>query len=148
MACLAAAVLVAGCGSGDGETESTAVTTSSLSKAQFIKQAEAACDKSNKDMLEAMRDYGDEHEGESSPAAIAVGIKKVVPPVLESRVEEIRALGAPSGDEAQVEAYLQALEDSIRQIEDEEPESIYELQEALVTSNLPAKTYGFKGCRF
>jgi hypothetical protein len=70
---LAVGLVAAGCGSSN---DNSSTSTAGLTKAEFVAQANAICDKGNK------QDAG------------VAGI--------QSQIDQVRALGAPSGDEATV----------------------------------------------
>lgn len=105
--------VMAGCG-GDDES-------SSLSKAEFTKEADAICarqeEKKNKDLIAAYKKYGE--EGRKGKKAQADFILEAALPPIAQMTEELADLGAPSGEEDKVEAMVQALEEEIQNIEDD-----------------------------
>jgi len=140
---LAASVLAAtvtaallGCGGGDsttgsstGTTSSTAglqagftepIKTSSLSKAEFLKQASEICNKGDEHLLELISVYMEEHEvhpHETEEEMIADGVEFVLVPKFQGEIDQIKLLGAPAGDEKQVEAILGAMQRAIYTLE-------------------------------
>jgi len=136
-------VLVAfGCGGGDD----SAVTTSSLSKAQFIKQANAICEQADEDQFAGMAKVEKEVSGniESQANEEEMVISGALPPI-QREAEEIAALGAPSGDEEDVEALVVAIEGAV---EEAEEDPIQGLEKAFNEPDRLAAKYGFKrsGC--
>jgi hypothetical protein len=97
---LAIAALVAGCGGGNDSSSSTTVATSSLSKAQFVKKANAICEQGRTKFVNYL----------SKEVALPEAIVDVVAPTLEEVTSEIRELGAPKGGESQVEAFLASMQ--------------------------------------
>lgn len=104
-------------GEGSGEASGGTVTTSSLSKAQFVKQADALCKRNREERFEATAAYGEENPSQSEEEAITTSLKEVYVPTMETRLAELRQLGAPQGDEGQIEAILQAYERQLDAIE-------------------------------
>ena len=118
-----AAFVVAGCG-GDDETTSsttsgvsgaTGVSGASLSHEAFITQADAICVAGDKTIETAAQSLG------SSPtdAVLEQAVTDTVIPSLQQQHDAIAALGAPEGDEAQVEDLLTNLQDGIDALEDD-----------------------------
>lgn len=105
---LALASIAAGCG---GSSEASAPP---IGKAAFIKKANAVCEATQKSVLSegipVLRKI--EHStGKTGREAEAVYIPQWLVPATESEIEELRALGAPSGDEDRVDAILEALQE-------------------------------------
>jgi hypothetical protein len=155
---VAIVLIVAGCGSSSGSSAGTGdeITTSSISKAQFIKKADAACEKGEKQIqvgigaLGAKKARERESEGEENPepteADYAELIDLVVAPNIENEIDEIRALGAPSGDEDQIKAFVDAREESI-EIAERAPKLILRNSGKMYEqSDKLANEYGLKDC--
>lgn len=120
LAALAAlAIVVAGCGSGGGSTEST----SSLTKAEFVKKGNAICAKTEKEVAEGVAKFTKEHNfSEKKPPTakqIAELAEEVLVPKVRKQIDEIRALGIPSGDEKEVEAIFAAAEEALKETEED-----------------------------
>jgi hypothetical protein len=108
-----AAMLLAGCGSdSDTTTESEPLT-----KAAFIKQGDALCKESNDEIAAASKEFLESQGAKAgefpSPAQIEQIGKEIFIPHIEERVDGLRELSPPVGDEAQVEAILVATEDGL-----------------------------------
>lgn len=142
---LALTVGVAGCG---GDDDGGDLTTSSLNKAEYAKKVNDVCAKGAKAMLAAMLNYGKENIGKSQRETAINTIQAKVPSALRSQEEEVRALGAPSGDEEKVEAYLASLDRAIEAVEDREPADLFELQATLEPVNRSAAAYGLVDCEY
>jgi hypothetical protein len=144
-----AALFVAGCGSGD---DSTTVTTGSLSKEAFVKKADAICTKGNLSMQKGFASYLRKHKKSiialrhPSKADYEGLIIGVLVPNLEREIDEIRALGAPSGDEKRIEEIFAAWEEGI-EVAENDPAAVKHSSEAIfgVASRL-AKEYGLEVC--
>lgn len=133
-------LVLAGCG-GD---ESTAAE---LTKAEFIKQADAICDKADQVQKAELNSYLKENpKATSSPAkeeemVVAVGL-----PPIGDEAEELDELGVPSGDEEEVAAIVEGIEDALEQSE-ADPKPLTEGNEgAFVEVDKLAKEYGLKSC--
>jgi len=100
-----AACLVAGCGgSGGGETAATGMT-----KAQFIKKAEAICSKTQEEGREA-RIALEKAKGEELELDVAV--RRIVGPTLKKEAEELRSLTAPAGEKEKLTRMIDNLSES------------------------------------
>ena len=154
MAALVCAGLWVGCGSSDdssssstADTGATVTTASDLTKAEFIKQGDAICEKTDQAQEAALKVYLKKHpkatsseEGEAQMVLIA-GL-----PAIQVEAEELAALGAPEGDEEEVQAIVEGIEEAASKGE-ENPISLVKgtKNPFLAVDGLAAK-YGFKVC--
>jgi hypothetical protein len=112
LAALAAlALIVAGCGGGSDGTE----TTSSLTKAEFVKKGNAICADVNEEIEEGFEEFGKEHglskTKAPSKAVQEEAVEAVLIPRISKEIASIRALGPPDEEaEAVVDAAEEALE--------------------------------------
>ncbi len=144
LAALVALAAVAGCGGGDSTTDSTTVV---LTKTAFIKQGDAICSKANDKNETEAREFAKDHDFDPEGASkdqLEQLVEGVLVPSLNQQAEELDALGAPEGDEEQVEAIVVALEDAAGEIEDE-PSLAFEAKVLGKPTRLAAE-YGFKVC--
>lgn len=100
----ALSLLVAGCGGGDDET-------SSLTRKQFLKQANAICQEQTQKRNKIIQDAiaGADQSKILPKADREQIIVDALPPYAETP-EKLEALGAPEGDEEKVEAIVEAME--------------------------------------
>jgi hypothetical protein len=92
--------LLAGCGS------SSSTSGSSISKAAFIKKADALCESGNKEQSAALRAF---EENEATPQTTeAEIITKIMLPHIKRTMERFAELEPPSGEEAKIEALVAA----------------------------------------
>jgi hypothetical protein len=140
---VALATVVAGCGGGDDSG-----TSGSLTKAEFIKKADAICEEGN-DSINTEVDEFAEEKGTTSEKMTKEQqeefVEQVVAEDIRSQAEEIGDLGAPSGDEEQIEAMVEAVEDGADEIE-EEPKVLFGKANPLAEGTKLAKEYGLKVC--
>lgn len=143
VALVALAALVAGCGGGDETTDGTVA----LTKAEFIEQGDAVCKKGNRLSEKEAEEFAEENEFELEKASdeqLEEAVTEVLVPNLSQQAEELDALGAPEGDEEQVEEIIVSLEGAAEEIEDD-PGIVFEGEVLKEPSELAAD-YGFKVC--
>jgi hypothetical protein len=136
-------MLVAGCGGGDETTDETVT----LTKAEFIKQGDAICKKGNDQSEKEAEEFAEENDftlEKASDDQLEEAVSEVLVPSLNQQAEEIDALGAPEGDEEQVEELVVSLENAADEIEDK-PGLVFE-GEVLEEPEKLAQDYGFKVC--
>jgi hypothetical protein len=137
-------VLIAtGCGGGDSSTNANAI-----SKAAFIKKADAICTRGNKHLEAGFATFLQEKKNLKHPskADFEELVGKVVVPNLGREIKEIRALGAPSGDEDRVGEILTALEEGLETAESDPKVAVSSSQAVFGISSRLAKEYGLEVC--
>jgi hypothetical protein len=146
-AAVAAAVLVgliAGCGGGDETTTDETVT---LTKAEFIKQGDAICGEGNDQSEKEAEEFAEDNDFDLEKASeeqLEEAVSEVLVSNLSRQVEELDALGAPEGDEDQVEEIIVSLEGALEEIEGD-PSLVFQ-NEVLKEPGELAGEYGFKVC--
>jgi hypothetical protein len=144
------AAIAAGCGGGDdtsGTSSGGDETAAGLSKAAFIKQGDAICADANEQGEKDAEEFAEDNDFQlekATEAELEQAVADVLVPSLNRQAEEIGALGAPEGDEQQVEAIVASLEDAATAIE-EDPSLAFEAEVLKKPSQL-ATNYGFKVC--
>ena len=144
----ALALLIAGCGGGGGTstTESTE-SQAPLSKAAFIARADAICEVGNRESTDEVTEFAKENgfaNGEPNKEQAEEIVSEVLVPNLERQADELRALGAPAGDEDKVEKILTSLEEKTGEIK-KDPLSYFEGNSLEEPSQLEA-AYGLNAC--
>lgn len=139
---LAIGMVVAGCGSG-GSGSSTGPT----SKAEFIRKANAICDRDHRQGEAEFRDYivslhGDEPHGSALAAAQRKIAETILIPLKQQEIEELAELGAPKGDGKQVKAISAAIEEGIETTEKSPEEAVVYSASAFGKSSELATKYG------
>lgn len=138
---LAVICLVAGCGGSSGGEATSAV----LTKAQFIKQADAICTKATKEREAAVNAWRSEYSGqEEQEAHLKAGLKEVIAPHLQEEAEALKNLSPPQEDEATVARLIAALSTATKDLAKEEPEKA--LQSGIPGFEHDAAAYGLKVC--
>ena len=144
-AALAATLALAGCGGDDEEGGFSPVVSEPVSKVEFLRQADAICI-SSESRIEAAADDLVTAPGDPDPAEVERIAIDLVVPALESEVAAIGALGAPEGDEEEVEAILDATEDGIAAIEADPRALLDGVPAPLRRAQKLAQAYGSRQC--
>jgi hypothetical protein len=144
----AIAMIVGGCGGGDDTTEGTA--SAGLRKAQFVKQGNAICAKASKELNGEVQKFFKENgvaENERPTSAELTEVaEELVTPIIGQEIEEIRELGAPDGEEKQVDKILSAAEEGVEKGE-KNPDSLLEENGGpFAKANELAIDYGLNVC--
>jgi len=115
-------LLLLGCGSGNGDGSSSG--SGGLSKAEFATKADAICKKAKDGIVQ--KNFARIRKVASNPKAREALeyelVKTAVVPGLEGEVEQLEALGAPSGDDGQIDQMLKLIEGAIAEAK-AEPET-------------------------
>jgi hypothetical protein len=152
---LAALLLVAGCGSDEDDATGSSgggevtVETGSLSKAEFVKQANAVCAKNREQLERAVATFTAETsktpaKPSEEPPEVAF-LEETYLPGFQQQVDEVSAIGAPAGDEKEIVAFLQALQNMI-DTATEEPQAFIDGDVSLDKAAKLAKAYGLTNC--
>jgi hypothetical protein len=151
------ALAVAGCGgSSSGDSGNGGGDASTLSKSEFIEQADAICAKATKEVetefasylkSEGIEEIGGKGESPAEEKARQTEVVETVGvPALRKQAEEIEALGLPSEDGEQVEKYLASVKEGIAEGE-QNPTVLYASSEKIFAqSDKIAGEIGFKVC--
>lgn len=142
------AILVAGCGGGSDSNGSTEEGTSSLTKAEFVKQGNAICAKGSKEINEGFEQFVEENglsKSKAPPKAVQEeAVETVLIPRIRKEVENIRALGPP---DEEAEAVLDAAEEALERGEEEPIQFLKEESTGpFATANKLAREYGLTKC--
>ncbi len=113
---VALVLLVVGCGSGGDSSSGETASTSTLTKAQFLKLGNAICAKSNDEINAVYGKYAGKLPGEAKMNQVA---QEIVPPVRKKVIRRLRALDPPAGEEKHVEKILAAIEEGIEKGEED-----------------------------
>jgi hypothetical protein len=103
-------VLLASCGSGDAPEAKV------ISPSEFLTKAQPICKKGN-DKIDKSYNYwgGRAHLHADSEDFMNRVAEKVVIPVRQQQLKELRALGSPEGEEKKLKAFLEAMEEGIEE---------------------------------
>jgi hypothetical protein len=138
-------IVAAGCGGGSGDSSTSA---NAIPKAVFITKTDAVCSAGNKRMEVAFAHFLEENKNTRHPskAEYETLVGKVVVPNVKREIKEIRALGAPEGDEDRVDAILEALEEGVETAEDDPKAAVSSSEAIFGISSRLGKEYGLEVC--
>lgn len=138
---VAAAALVAGCGSAE-ETAGSAP----LTKAQFIKQADAICAKFSRERKAAAAAWVKKFPGGSGEAEMHFdeAFRRIVAPSLEQESRELRRLAVPEMDAAEIGRMIEKLSGAGHVIAKQGYDGIY--RSGIYRYAREASAYGLKTC--
>ncbi len=101
----------AGCGS---SSSSSTTSTTALTKAEFLTKGNAICSRGNKTLNAAQQKaFGNK---KPSQAQLTTFVKTSFTPIVQGQIDAIRALGAPSGDEATVTKMLDSAQQGLNKV--------------------------------
>ncbi len=139
---LLALFVAAGCGDDGGDT-----STSSVTKAVLIKKGDVICKKSEEKFQAQVLGYFQLLKGK--PATKAQERQIVADyqlPGLQDQVKELEKLGAPDGEEEQVEAILDGMRSVLAEGRNDPRANLASSSAPLAESADQARKYGFKVC--
>jgi hypothetical protein len=145
MAALIVGVCVAGCGS---SSSSSTETTAAISKAEFVAKGNAVCVKGEKAQEAEVNAYLKKHGLENkkpSKAQEAELVETVFAPNIQSQIDGVRALGAPSGEEQQVESALELSQQALEKVE-ANPELVFGKQDPFAAAGKQLHALGLVKC--
>ena len=146
MAALVVGVCVAGCGSSSNSTSTE--TTAAISKAEFVAKGNAVCVKGEKAQEAEINAYVKKHGLENkkpSKAQEAEIVEAVLVPNVQSQIDGVKALGAPSGEEQQVSSALELSQQTLEKIE-ANPELAFGNNDTFAAAGKQLHALGLKEC--
>jgi hypothetical protein len=139
-AILAIGSIVAGCGSSDSSS------TPPLTKAAFVKQGDAICEKVPGRYQARLKALPKPPKSTPPKAAKEESNLKAAVPPLHTATAEFEELGPPEGDEEKVEAIIAALESGAEGLEESPGSELSGPKSPLDAFQDATKEYGFKYC--
>lgn len=139
-------------GSGSGSSASSGdsqLASSDLSSEQYAKQANAICRQNTEERFEMLTAYAAENPDLPEDKRLEAAVEDVIAPSMASLAAEIRELGLPEGDEAQVEAIVSEFDQVAQTSEVSEGDLLNpQIAKALKEAREAARAYGLGDCRF
>ena len=140
--------LATGCGSSKSSSSSSSSSTSTpaITKAAFLKKGNAICHKGNRQIGRAANKLFARKHARPSKAELTKFATGTLIPLTQNDINQIRALGAPPGGKAKVNAILSSAQSALDK---------GKKKPLLLTSNGPgpfkkanqlSKSYGLKAC--
>jgi hypothetical protein len=151
--------VVAGCGGGGTPADESATAAgkasdgnaTQLSKTAFIKQADAICAEGREELSAAAQSVFGAKDDEREGLELGL-VGDVLVPVLETEIDDLRAMGAPPGDEEEVDKIVDEMEE-VLQVAEEEPQAFILPPDPSIKWRDPwraadkrAGEYGFREC--
>jgi hypothetical protein len=130
------ALLVSGCGGSDDEA---------LSKSAFVKQGNAICQEATEEREKMLADFVKTADPNGNKEELQEKAVTQILPIYEEAAVKIEDLGAPAGDEAKVEAIVDAMEEAAAKVE-ANPQSAAVGDLPFRKANKAAESYGLKAC--
>jgi len=143
IALVAAAVFAVGCGDDD---EAEGVTTSSVSKAEHVKQTNKICTDGDGKSFEKVQAL--QSDKQSNEKELAAKTTNILIQDSQTQHDEISELGAPEGSEDQVEAVLVAWQQGLDEAQSKGIESPEDFVGEFKQFDKLAKEYGLDSCVF
>jgi hypothetical protein len=130
-----------GCGGSDGEA-----TSEPLTKAEFIKQANALCLKINREELADAAAWKKSYPGGVAEAEAHAddALRTVIVPYMRRKAEELGALEPPAEDRAKIDRMVRNLSRASETLDDEGLEAL--TQSGALEFRQEATAYGLKSC--
>jgi hypothetical protein len=130
------ATLLAACGEDQGPFTATGVT-----KPQYLARGDVICSKGERELDRAAARIGRAPSG----AELERVVRRTVVPVIRGRIERLRALEPPAGDEAEVAEIYATAEAALRRIE-AKPRLAERADQVFGRTSRLAREYGFRDC--
>jgi hypothetical protein len=112
-ALLIVGLAAAGCGSSSSSSSSTS-TTAAITKAAFLKQGNAICKKGNQEINAEGKKVFSKTKKPTQAQMTQFATATLIPHI-QAEISGIKALGAPKGDEAQVNAMVASAQSALDQ---------------------------------
>ncbi|HWP32814.1 MAG TPA: hypothetical protein VNL97_03595 [Solirubrobacterales bacterium] len=149
MVLAATAILASGCGGDSSANSAVQVETGSLSKAEFVNQANAICNSARTQFLSEYTAFYKKNEPKGEAETLKLleeATEKLVVPNYETRmINRIAALGAPEEVVPGVTDFVETVQQQIKEIEDD-PELLTETAFPFKQSAGAAQAAGLKAC--
>lgn len=150
-ATLAVVVVAGGCGGSDSSSANeVTVQTGSLSKAEFIKRANAICEAVRSRFLREYVAFYEQKKPKLTGAPQGAWLSEVVEAVLlpnyeQRMIGEISVLGAPASEEQEVASFLNSLQQRLDEVH-QNPAELTKSPYPFAKPARVAKKYGLTGC--
>jgi hypothetical protein len=145
---LLAGALISGCGDSGADDDGSTIPTSSISKSEFVDQANAICQPQKTRLLSEVIAYQKKHLNEASEKLVPDTARKIIRPAVEAQIEEIRDLGAPEGDAAEIESFFASLRSGVDAIIAKKPTTYEAAEGMLLQAARDADRYGMDQCDY
>jgi hypothetical protein len=156
LSALAALFIASGCGGSNGSGGDVEVQTGSLTKAQFVEQADQICeesrarvDKNYAALLKKTTKLLKATGSKPSPEALGVlqkeAVETILLPTYEKMIDQISSLGAPASDQDQIATFLGTEQEKLEEASEEPSDPFVHVHFFTPVTKL-AEAYGMTGC--
>ena len=135
-------LVAAGCGSSSKSTS----TTPAISKAEFLKKGNAICKKGNQQINQVAHKVFPNRKARPSRAQVTKFATGTIIPSVQSQINGVKALGAPKGDEAKVNAIITTAQAALDKAKKDPILLTGGKHDPFAKSNKLAKAYGLTVC--
>jgi hypothetical protein len=147
---MAFAVFASGCGGDDSTSASAAGESdgsSSLSKAEFIKRAAAACASERENSFEQIATYSEKHRSDGLPEAVLAkrAVRATLLSIIAAELDDLQKLEAPAGDEQEVEAMLAAQQAALNEAKANK-RKLEDVEDYFTDADKELQAYGLDEC--
>jgi hypothetical protein len=146
---LAVASIAAGCGSAGSAETGAAVSTSRLTKAEFVRAGEAICERGDKEIHRGAVAFkgklGIGPKGSLTKAQEEELVEKVVVRSVRTQAKDLAKLGPPKGGLQEEVALVEGLE-AVAEAGEDDPGKILVAAGPVARANKAATAYGVKEC--
>jgi hypothetical protein len=133
------ALVAVGCGS---DNNSNSTSTAAITKAVFVAKSNAICTTGNQAATAAAtKEFGNRRPSQAQFASFAAA---TYVPNIQSQIDQIRALGAPSGDEATVTKILDTAQTDLNKVKSDP--ALLGGNSAFADFKTVARPYGLTSC--
>jgi len=148
LATMATLIFAVGCG-GSSNDEVT-VQTGSLSKAEFVKKADAICEAARTEFLAKYTNYVEGHKSDiinpqKQDAVLGEVLETILAPNIERQITQISELGAPGNYAPEVTDFLNALQTRLDKAK-ENPAGLATTPTPFVDAENIARRAAMNGC--
>jgi hypothetical protein len=142
-----AALALAACGSSSSGDEATSALAT-VPKAQFIKQADAICEKAEQQQRARVALFTERHSGEPEGRSQLIALIRFAGlPPLETQAEELAKLPLPHEETKQAETYLQFLNEALEKAEADPSSMAGSVERSpFLKAEVLARKFGFNAC--
>lgn len=141
-ACVAIAAAVAGCGGDDDGGDTTATET--LTKQEWVEQADQICSTGDADIQKAAEDAG--LSSDSTPEELEAFYTDTVIPNIENQRDQIEALPLPEGEEDAAQSITDALNQAIEDAKSDTGSLVDGSSTSFDDVNQQAQDFGLTSC--
>jgi hypothetical protein len=145
---LIAAFLVAGCGSSSSSSTTTS-TVATISKAEFVAKGNAICAAGSKTQEAAFTAFakknGLKENEQPTKAQQAEAVNTILLPDIQTQINAVKNIGAPSGEEQQVSSALETAEQELSKVK-ANPELAFGKESAFLGAGEKLHALGLTKC--